>query len=189
MAKATTAASRKRKPKAKQEGALDMLKADHKKVSTIFAQYEKLKEGDDERKQELAGMACSELTIHAQLEEELFYPALRDVIDEADLIDEAEVEHGSVKELVAAIQGSGPEDRLYDANVKVLSEYVKHHVQEEENEIFPKARKAKELDLIAMGEEMLRRKTQLREELGLGPEEDARPKVAKPRQSTTSRHI
>ena len=175
--------------KASRKNALDILKADHKKVSKIFAQYEKAKEGEDELKQELVGMACSELTIHAQVEEELVYPALRDALPEEDLIDEAEVEHGSIKELVSTLQGSGPDDRLYDANVKVLSEYVKHHVEEEENEIFPKARKAKELDLLAMGEEIMRRKMQLREELGLGPEEEGEPKPETTRHSTTSRHI
>jgi hemerythrin superfamily protein len=186
MAKATTPASRKRK--SGPGNALDILKADHKKVSTLFAQYEKAKE-DDERKQELAGMACTELTIHAQIEEELFYPALRDALDDEELLDEAEVEHGSVKELVSAIQSSGPDDRLYDANVKVLAEYVKHHVKEEESEIFPKARKAKDLDLMAMGEEMFRRKSQLREEMGLGPEDEAEARPEKTRHSTTSRHI
>ena len=175
-----------RKPR--QETALDVLKADHKKVSGIFAQYEKAKD-DDARKQELVGMACAELTIHAQVEEELFYSALRDALEEEDLVDEAEVEHGSIKELVSTLQSSGPEDRLYDANVKVLSEYVKHHVEEEEKEIFPKARKAKDLDLVAMGEEIRQRKGQLREELGLGPEDPAQGKPEDKRHSATSRHI
>src|SRR5690606_660386 len=96
----------------KQETALDILKADHKKVSGIFEQYEKAGD-DDERKQELVGMACAELTMHAQVEEELFYSALRDALEDEDLIDEAEVEHGSIKDLVSALQSSGPEDRLY----------------------------------------------------------------------------
>lgn len=186
MANRKTTSRSARRPK--QETALDILKADHKKVSGIFEQYEKAGD-DDERKQELVGMACAELTMHAQVEEELFYSALRDALEDEDLIDEAEVEHGSIKDLVSALQSSGPEDRLYDANVKVLSEYVKHHVQEEEKEIFPKARKAKDLDLVAMGEEIRLRKGQLREELGLGPEEPAQGKPEDKLHSATSRHI
>lgn len=188
MARTGKKTPRIRKPA---ENAITLLTADHKKVSKIFAQYEKVKETDLEQKQLLAKMACTELTIHAQIEEELFYPALRDALAEEDLIDEAEVEHGSIKKLIAALESSTPEDRLYDANMKVLSEYVKHHVEEEQDEIFPKAKKAKELNLVEMGEEIRRRKVQLREEQGLEPEEevDAGVKAEKKRHSATSRHI
>lgn len=173
------------------ENAITLLTADHRKVSRIFAQYEKAKNTDLEEKQRLAKMACTELTIHAQLEEELFYPALRDALAEDDLLDEAEVEHGSIKKLIAALESSTPEDRLYDANMKVLSEYVKHHVEEEQGEIFPKARKAKALDLVEIGEEIRHRKVQLREEQGLEPETeaDAGVKAEKKRHSATPRHI
>lgn len=186
---ARKAATRPAGRNARRENAITLLTADHKKVDKLFSQYEKAKDGESARKQELVSLACAELTIHAQLEEELFYSALRDAIDEGDLIDEAEVEHGSIKDLIATLQASSPADRLYDANVKVLSEYVKHHVKEEQDEIFPKARKAKGLDLIAMGEEMKRRKVQLREEIGLGPEEAVDPDPDATRHSTTSRHI
>jgi len=186
---ARKAATRPAPRNTRRENAITLLTADHKKVDELLGQYEKVKEGDSARKQELVSLACAELTIHAQLEEELFYSALRDAIDEDDLLDEAEVEHGSIKDLVATLQASGPGDRLYDANVKVLSEYVKHHVKEEQDEIFPKARKARDLDLVAMGEEMKRRKVQLREELGLGPEEPVEPNPEATRHSTTSRHI
>lgn len=188
---ARTAKAKPRSKKASRETAIDILTADHKKVSKIFAQYEKVKDDDHARKQELATMACTELTIHAQIEEELFYPALRDVLAEEDLVDEAEVEHGSIKKLIAVLESSTPEDRLYDANMKVLSEYVKHHVEEEQDAIFPKAKRAKELDLVAMGEEIRRRKVQLREDLRLEPEAvaDAGTKAEKKLHSTTSRHI
>lgn len=180
-----------RRSKAPRENAITLLTADHRKVAQIFAQYEKVKDDDMEQKQELAKLACAELTIHAQVEEELLYPALRNVLAESDLIDEAEVEHGSIKKLIAALESSAPEDRFYDANMKVLSEYVKHHVEEEQDEIFPKAKKAKELDLVEMGEEIRRRKVQLHEEIGLEPEpgEDAGVRAENKRHSATPRHM
>ncbi|HEX7811364.1 MAG TPA: hemerythrin domain-containing protein [Burkholderiales bacterium] len=188
---ARTTKPRPRSDNPSRETAIDILTADHRKVSEIFAQYEKTRDDDLARKQELATTACTELTIHAQIEEELFYPALRDVLSAEELINEAEVEHGSIKKLIAALESSTPEDRLYDANLKVLSEYVKHHVEEEQDEIFPKARRAKELDLVAMGDEIRHRKVQLRDELGLEPETvaDAGVKAVKKQHSTTSRHI
>ena len=172
------------------ENAIAILTADHKKVSEMFVQFEKLKD-DDQQKQELAKAVCAELTMHAQIEEEIVYPALRDVLAEEDLIDEAEVEHGSIKKLIAALEATTPDDRFYDANMKVLSEYVEHHVTEEQNEIFPKARQVKQLDLEKMGDEIRRRKVQLREELGLGPEApvDAGKKAENRHHSATSRHI
>jgi hemerythrin superfamily protein len=158
--------------KARQD-ATQILTADHKKVSKIFAEFDKIKDGKNSaRKQELVKMACAELTVHAQVEEEIFYPALYEAFKEKDdaLVDEAEVEHGTIKQLIATLQSSGPEDRLYDANMIVLTEYVKHHVKEEQDEIFPKARKAKSLDLKQMGDEISARKAQLMEEMGIEPE-------------------
>ncbi|HVY04426.1 MAG TPA: hemerythrin domain-containing protein [Burkholderiales bacterium] len=160
--------------------ATQLLMADHKKVSKIFADYEKAADGDTARKQELAKMACDELTVHAQVEEELLYPALYEAFKDSDdaLVDEAEVEHGTIKQLVATLQESDPSDRLFDANMTVLAEYVKHHVKEEESEIFPKARKAKSLDLKRMGQEIAARKAQLQEELGI--ESDEQPAGRRP---------
>ena len=159
--------------KAGPQDATEILTADHKKVSKIFAEFEKVKDGDSETKQALVKMACDELTVHAQVEEEIFYPALHEALkaDDEELVDEAEVEHASIKQLVETLKTSDPEDRLYDANMTVLSEYVKHHVKEEQDEIFPKARKAKELDLDAMGEEITARKMQLMEEYGIEPQD------------------
>ena len=169
------------------QDATQILTADHKKVSKIFAEFEKLKDDDSERKQELVKMACDELTVHAQVEEEIFYPALHEAFKEKDqdLVDEAEVEHASIKQLIETLKSSDPDDRLYDANFTVLAEYVKHHVKEEQDEIFPKARKATELDLKQMGDEILARKAQLMEEYGIEPQESA---PAGSRQSTTHRH-
>ncbi len=154
------------------QDAIQILTADHKQVSRIFAEFEKVKDKDNARKQALVKMACDELTVHAQVEEEIFYPALYEAFREKDdaLVDEAEVEHGTIKQLIATLQSSDPADRLYDANMTVLTEYVKHHVTEEQGEIFPKARKSRVLDLKQMGEEIASRKAQLMEEMGMEPE-------------------
>jgi hemerythrin superfamily protein len=137
------------------EDAIELLKADHKKVKKLFAEYEKMKEdADASEKEALAAEICTELTLHTELEEELFYPAAREAIEEEDLLDEAEVEHASAKDLIAQIQEMDSSDPLFDAKVKVLGEYVNHHVEEEEKEMFPKVKKAKQLDLDALGEEI-----------------------------------
>ena len=94
-----------------------------------------------------------ELTVHAQIEEEIFYPALREAIKETDLLDEAEVEHGTAKDLIAQIEEAADVDDMFDAKVNVLGEYIDHHVKEERNEIFVKARAARGLDLVAMREQ------------------------------------
>lgn len=148
--------------KAKPEkNAIDLLTADHKKVKKLFKDYEKLKdEGDVERKKALAIEICNELTVHAKVEEELFYPAAREAIEDDELINEAEVEHTTVKDLIAQIQSMDAEDPMYDAKVIVLGEYVVHHVGEEQNEIFPKVKKAK-LDIDALGSEIAQRKEAL----------------------------
>ncbi len=104
--------------------------------------------------------------MHAQVEEEIFYPALRGALKETDLLDEAEVEHQTAKDLIAQIQAAGEPDDMFDAKVKVLGEYIDHHVKEEKGEIFPKARSAKKLDLIAMREEIETRKEELMTEAG-----------------------
>ncbi|KIF83667.1 hemerythrin [Noviherbaspirillum autotrophicum] len=150
-----------------------MLADDHKRVLRMFDDFEQMKEEndpDDESRQLLVENTCAELTIHAQVEEELFYPALREAIDDLDLLDEAEVEHASAKQLITELAAMQPEDDLYDAKFTVLGEYVRHHIQEEEKEIFPKAKKAG-LDLEGIGDEIRQRKLELREELGIAPAE------------------
>ncbi|MBA2689572.1 MAG: hemerythrin domain-containing protein [Burkholderiales bacterium] len=149
------------------QDAISLLMDDHKKVQKLFKEFEKLEEDAEEEKGELARQICAELTIHAQVEEEIFYPAAREAIDESDLLDEAEVEHASAKELIAQIESMEPGDELYDAKVRVLGEYINHHVKEEQDEMFPKAKKAK-MNLAALGEELLQRKQELQTEMGLG---------------------
>jgi hemerythrin superfamily protein len=142
--------------------AVEVLKRDHDEVEKLFDQYEDAKdESNAELKAQIVAAVCKALTIHAQIEEEIFYPAMRRGEDDAqDLVDEAAVEHQTVKALVAELEGASPDDDLYDAKVKVLSEYVKHHVKEEEGEMFPLARKS-DLDLEALGTELLARKEAL----------------------------
>jgi hemerythrin-like domain-containing protein len=103
---------------------------------------------------------CEELTVHAQIEEEIFYPAAREAISDDDMLNEAEVEHATAKDLIAQIQEMSGDDEMYDAKVKVLSEYINHHVEEEEGEMFPKAKKAK-MDLEGLGVQLLERKEEL----------------------------
>jgi hemerythrin superfamily protein len=153
-----------RKTSARATDATKLLMQDHKEVKALFKHYEKLVKGDAdaEERQELAQQICTMLKVHTTLEEELFYPAARDALGEdASLVDEADVEHASAKELIAQLDASDPaEDDHYDAKVKVLGEYIDHHVKEEEGEMFPKIRKA-DLDLVALGEEMAARKDEL----------------------------
>ena len=146
---------------------IDLLSEDHRKVEELFEDYESSKDdSDDEAKAELVAMIALELTMHATVEEEIFYPAARGALDEeyADMLDEAEVEHSTLKLLLADLADMQPSDALYDAKVKVLSEYVKHHVQEEEGEIFTSVRES-EIDLAALGEEVAARKQELQDEI------------------------
>ena len=149
--------------------AVALLKQDHQEVQALFEQYDELVEADDtpdEQKQQLAEQICAMLTVHAQIEEEIFYPAARRSLEEADLIDEATVEHATAKDLIAQIQDGSPDEELYDAKVKVLGEYIRHHVKEEESEMFPKAKKS-DMDLSALGAQLAERKQELMEEVGL----------------------
>lgn len=150
------AAVQNKKPK----DAIALLKADHKEVDTMFKEFEKTE--DDTRKQELADKICKALSVHAQIEEEIFYPAAYDALDEEgdDMLDEAEVEHGSAKDLIAQIEASSAGEPLFDAKVTVLGEYVRHHVEEEEKQLFPECRDSK-MDLVALGEAMAQRKDEL----------------------------
>lgn len=146
----------------KQPDAITLLTDDHREVHALFEQYQTLvdEEAGGEERQELATTICTMLATHATIEEEVFYPAARDALDEDDLLDEAEVEHASAKDLIAQIRSMGPDDDLYDAKVKVLGEYVDHHVDEEEGEMFPKCKKS-DMDLVALGDALSARKEQL----------------------------
>ncbi len=139
--------------------ATTLLKADHKLVSGLFEQYEKTRATS--RKKALVSQICMELGIHAKAEEEIFYPAVKDALKDKEMVPEATVEHASLKELMSQIEGKEPDGEMFDAKVKVLSEYVKHHVKEEETEMFPKARKTS-LDMKALGEQIAARKAELK---------------------------
>ncbi|MES2413163.1 MAG: hemerythrin domain-containing protein [Pseudomonadota bacterium] len=138
--------------------AVAILRADHKLVSELFAQFEKSR--SPAKKYELANQICKELTVHAEVEEEIFYPAVKAALKDHELVPEATVEHATLKDLIAQVEGKPAEGEMYDAKVKVMSEYVKHHVKEEQTEMFPKAKKTK-LDMIALGAQIMERKQQL----------------------------
>ena len=138
--------------------AIAMLKADHKKVSGLFADFEKARAATTKKK--LVSTICTELSVHAQVEEELFYPAVKAALKDKELIPEAVVEQATMKALIGQIEGVEPDGEMYDAKVKVLCEYVKHHVKEEHTEMFPKAAKTR-LDMVALGEQMAARKSEL----------------------------
>jgi hemerythrin superfamily protein len=150
------------------QDAIALLKADHRQVEGWFEQFEKAR--SDERKQQLATQICKALEVHTVIEEELFYPAFLEATEEEDMHHEAAIEHNGAKKLIAEIEGSGPEDEYYDARVKVLSEMIKHHVNEEEKRdgMFAKARQS-EMDLEQLGEQLAARKAQLE---GRGSEND-----------------
>ena len=147
-------------PKTMREAdAIDLLTDDHLEVSALFKRYEKLADKDaaaDERRT-LAQSICDMLKAHTQIEEEIFYPAARSAGVDTDLLDEAQIEHQSAKDLIAQIEGGDPDDDLYDAKVTVLGEYITHHVVEEHTEMFPKCRRAG-IDLVALRGELEARK-------------------------------
>ncbi len=163
--------------------AIALLTTDHKKVKKLFKDFEDLKkDGTAKDKKALALEICDELTVHAELEEEVFYPVARKAIGDDDLMNEAEVEHATAKDLIAQIKALGAADPLFDAKVTVLGEYINHHVEEEQNEIFPRVKKTK-IDLEALGEEMTALKeTKLTRLMGSTKKQAAHPK-------STSTHL
>lgn len=157
---ATRATKKRASAKKPSLDAIGLLKADHRQVEQWFEAFEKTR--SDARKQELATKICDALTVHTQIEEEIFYPAFLQATEDKDTHHEAEVEHAGAKNLIAQIRKSGPEDDYYDAKVKVLSEMIKHHVNEEEQRggMFAEAKKS-DMDLIALGGQLLARKKEL----------------------------
>ena len=137
-----------------------LLKEDHQRVLGMFKEYESLKSDGGARRQELSQAICKELKVHTEIEEAIFYPAMREAPEARSLVDEAEVEHASAKQLIKEIESMQPGDELYDAKVKVLGEYVRHHIKEEENEMFPAAAKAG-IDTPEMADELMERKETL----------------------------
>lgn len=138
--------------------ALALLESDHEDVSQLFAEYEKTR--SDARKTALVAEICTALSVHAQIEEEIFYPAVKSALKDKFLVPEATVEHASVKDLIDQLESSEPGGEMYDAKVTVLSEYVKHHVKEEQDEMFTKVQSSS-LDLVELGARMTARKEEL----------------------------
>jgi hemerythrin superfamily protein len=148
--------------------AIELLKADHKAVKALFKKFAALKsdgDAENEEKKSVVQKICDALTVHTAIEEEIFYPAVRKAIADADLMDEALVEHAGAKELISQLESMEADDDLFDAKVTVLGEQIDHHVQEEEGEMFPKAKKAK-VDLEALGAAMTARKEELSGDFG-----------------------
>jgi hemerythrin superfamily protein len=164
--------------------AIALLKQDHRAVEALFAAFE---EADESEQSELATRICQMLTVHTQIEEELLYPQAKEAFgeEEDEMVYEAEIEHGSAKELIAKIEGGTPEDPEFKPLVKVLSEYVKHHVKEEEKQLFP-ALKETELDLKELGSQLAQRKMQLMEQMGIEAEEAPAPRRKRSTASRTS---
>ena len=168
MAVRTKATARRNTPARKQAArkiaprsrdAIALLRADHALVLGLFEQFEKARSSD--RKQTLADRICQELRIHTRIEEEILYPAARVALDDEDMLDEAEVEHAGAKDLIAQIERGKAGEDLWDAKVKVLGEYIDHHVKEEHRDMFPELRKAK-LDLREIGARLEARKQELK---------------------------
>ncbi len=160
----TTRARSTARARTKEQNAIELLSKDHDEVEKLFRQFQKSSR-DGARKRELVLQICTALTVHAEIEEEIFYPAVREALGgkEEVMMDEAAVEHESIKTLVEQVEGSRSDDEMLAARMKVLCEYVIHHVKEEEGKIFPKAKRAR-LDLDELGAELLERKMELMQE-------------------------
>jgi hemerythrin superfamily protein len=152
---AATRGSKSTQPRA--TDAIAVLKADHKLVDAMFKAFEAAR--SETQKRTLTSKIIMALKVHTQIEEEIFYPACRGEIDD-DMLDEAKVEHASAKQLIAEIEVMQPGDELYDAKITVLGEYIRHHVKEEEQEMFPQVRKT-DLDLKMLGQQLTARKAEL----------------------------
>jgi len=144
--------------------AIDLLRQDHDRVAKAFKEFERIDRQDAEACRRLVHEACEALKVHTAIEEEIFYPAVREAINDGDLMNEAAVEHETAKMLIDQLDNMAPDDPNYYATFTVLGEYVRHHVKQEQDEIFPAAKRAK-VDLAALGERMRARKEELAGEL------------------------
>lgn len=147
------------KARAEEKSALDLLKSDHEKVAELFSEYEQTH--TESKKKKLAAEICNALTVHAQVEEEIFYPEIKAALNDKELVPEATVEHAVMKDLIAQIESDEQGGEMYDARIKVLSEYVKHHIKEEQSEIFRKVKQSS-LNLDELGARMAERFDSLR---------------------------
>jgi hemerythrin superfamily protein len=152
------------KSKAKATGAIEILKEQHDKVKKSFKEFEKLDREDSETAQQLVQATCEDLKLHTTLEEEIFYPAVREALDDEDIMNEAQVEHETAKMLIEQLENMGADDPNFHATFTVLGEYVMHHVKEEESEMFPQVKKS-DLDLEELGTRMRARMQELRGEI------------------------
>ena len=164
----------------KKDDAIELLKKDHREVEGLFKEFEKLEEDGEEAVQQVIATACTELEIHDKLETEIFYPAVREQAEQEeieDLLNEVEVEHKGVRDLIQTIKGMDPADEKRNAHFTVLMEYVKHHVKEEEKEMFPKLKKV-DIDMEQIGTQMKERKAELMNEMGVEIERESEDQKA-----------
>jgi hemerythrin superfamily protein len=159
---ATAKKTDERKHASTSHEATKLLRADHRLVDSLFKEYESSR--SPTKKRALIEQICQELIVHAQIEEEIFYPQVQDALNDKELVPEARVEHETLTHLIGQLETGEPGEEEFEAKVKVLSEYVRHHVKEEQTEIFPKVKDTK-LDLEEMGEELIQRKEELMGEL------------------------
>jgi hemerythrin superfamily protein len=148
------------KTRSKDAEAIEMLKEDHAKVKKAFKEFEKMDRSDEETCRQLVQTVCEDLKVHTTLEEEIFYPALRDALEDEDILNEAAVEHETAKMLIDQLENMEPDDPNYYATFTVLGEYVMHHVKEEEGEMFPEAKKT-DIDFESLAQRMQDRKAEL----------------------------
>ena len=144
--------------------AIDLLKQDHDKAEKAFKQFEKMDRQESEACRQLVQTVCEDLKVHTTVEEEIFYPAVREAVADEDLMNEAAVEHETARMLIEQLDNMGPDDPNYYATFTVLGEYVRHHIKEEQGEMFPAAKRAK-VDLVALGERIRARKEELAQEV------------------------
>ncbi|MGZ8272267.1 MAG: hemerythrin domain-containing protein [Burkholderiaceae bacterium] len=161
---------------------IELLKEDHQRVKKAFKTAEKLySQEQHEELQALVEQTCAEVQVHAQLEEEIFYPACREAVKDEDLIEEAEVEHGSAKALMLQLEGMSPEDPKYFATFKVLGEYLKHHIKEEESELFEQLTTGRsKIAWEDLQQQMLTMRETLMAEMGLAEEEGEEQEESQP---------
>ena len=168
----TNARTSKRSRTTTGRDAIGLLMADHKKVKALFKKFEKAHKSEDmDLCREIVETTCNELEIHTTIEEEIFYPAAREVVKDEDLLDEAAVEHDSAKSLIAQIKALDPDDPRWAASFTVLGEYVNHHVKEEETSLFPQAKRGG-LDAASIGEQLKQRKEELQQGISSDEAED-----------------
>ncbi|HZM34485.1 MAG TPA: hemerythrin domain-containing protein [Burkholderiales bacterium] len=148
------------KTRSKSAEAIEMLKEDHAKVKKAFKEFEKMDRSDTETCRQLVQTVCEDLKVHTTLEEEIFYPAVREAIEDDDIMNEAAVEHETAKMLIDQLENMEPDDPNYYATFTVLGEYVMHHVKEEEGEMFTEAKKS-DIDFESLAQRMQDRKAEL----------------------------